>query len=75
MYDYKDTDGLVGRLRSLEAIHADLEARIDAEVKRPLPDDLLVQRMKRQRLKAKDEIAAIAGVMRTIDRQSVPGTA
>ena len=75
MYDYKDTDGLIGRLRSLEAMHADLETRIDAEVKRPLPDDLLIQRMKRQRLKAKDEIAAIAGVMRTIDRPSLPGSA
>ena len=73
MYDYKDTNGLIGRLRSLEALHADLEARIDAEVKRPLPDDLLVQRMKRQRLKAKDEIAAIAGVMRTVERRPMPG--
>ena len=75
MYDDKDTDGLIGRLRSLEATHADLVARIDAEAKRPLPDDLLIQRMKRQRLKAKDEIAAIAGVMRTIDRPSLPGSA
>ncbi len=60
--------GLSKRLQSLHELHASLEARIRKERLRPLPDGLVIQRLKRMRLKAKEEIASIAGVMRTLNK-------
>ncbi|MEM1048484.1 MAG: YdcH family protein [Pseudomonadota bacterium] len=67
--------GLFGRLQTLETLHADLEDRIAVESIRPLPDTLRIQKMKRLRLRAKDEIAAIAGVLRTVSRPPLPEAA
>ena len=67
--------GLRQRLESLETRHADFETRIEAELTRPMPDLLTVQKLKRLRLKAKDEIESIAGVLRTLERPSMPGAA
>ncbi len=75
MYSPRKGDGLIGRLESLESLHADLEARIGAEMARPLPDNLLVQKLKRLRVRAKDEIAIIAGVLRTVSRAHRPDAA
>ncbi len=75
MHSPRKSGGLIGRLGSLESLHADLEARIGAEMTRPLPDNLLVQRLKRLRVWAKDEIANIAGVLRTVSRASPPDLA
>ncbi len=36
--------------------HRGLEAEIAAEMKRPMPDSMLLQRLKRQKLLLKDEI-------------------
>ncbi len=44
------------RLRSLEDKHAVLEARIGAQDSRPKPDDLELARLKREKLRLREEI-------------------
>lgn len=44
---------------ALETKHAALESRIAAEEHRPLPDSALVADLKKQKLKIKEEMAAI----------------
>jgi hypothetical protein len=46
-------------VESLRDKHAFLEQQIDAEMHRPLPDQLLLSRLKREKLKIKDEIARL----------------
>jgi hypothetical protein len=43
-------------VESLRDKHAFLEQQIDAEMHRPLPDQLLLSRLKREKLKIKDEM-------------------
>lgn len=45
------------RYESLMTKHRDLEVALAAEMKRPLPDTLLVQKLKRTKLVVKDELA------------------
>lgn len=47
------------RVESLRAKHARLEAQIDEETHRPLPDTILVTQLKREKLKIKEEIERI----------------
>ena len=51
--------GSGNHLSSLEDKHAELEQAIEVENSRPLPDELLIQELKRQKLRIKDEIARI----------------
>ena len=44
------------RIRSLEERHATLEARIVEEGGRPRPDDLELVRLKREKLRLKEEM-------------------
>jgi hypothetical protein len=44
------------RLRSLEDRHATIERRIAAEDGRPRPDDAEIARLKREKLRLKDEL-------------------
>ena len=41
---------------ALSAKHAGLEARIKAESSRPMPDDILVASLKKQKLRVKEEM-------------------
>ena len=50
---------LEARLAELRQDHADLDAAVQAISLSPLPDMLLIARLKRKKLKLKDEIAAI----------------
>ena len=43
-------------LASLNARHAALDASVDAEARRPLPDQARLARLKREKLKVKEEI-------------------
>ena len=43
-------------LSALQAKHADLDAQLSAEVRRPAPDDNLVAQLKKQKLRLKEEI-------------------
>ena len=52
MQDYVD---------SLRSKHALLEQQIDAELHRPLPDQSTLTRLKREKLRIKDEIARLGG--------------
>ena len=67
--------GLSNRYRSLKAWHREIENKIASEMARPLPDFLAVQALKRQRLRTKDELERLGGVLRLIARPELPGAA
>lgn len=46
-------------VQSLQTKHASLEQQIDDEMHRPLPDQATLSRLKREKLKIKDEIARL----------------
>ena len=46
-------------LATLSARHAALEASVNAEVRRPAPDQVLLARLKREKLKLKEEISQL----------------
>ena len=48
-------------VESLRSKHAHLERQIDDEMHRPLPDQSILSRLKREKLKLKDEIARLDG--------------
>ena len=48
------------RVESLKMRHARLEEEINDEVHRPLPDQVHVTELKRQKLKIKEEISRLA---------------
>ena len=48
-------------VESLRGKHAVLEAKIDDEMHRPLPDQPTLTRLKREKLRIKDEIARLGG--------------
>lgn len=43
---------------ALQAKHAGLDARIKAEISRPMPDATLLATLKKQKLRLKEELAA-----------------
>ncbi|MEM8699410.1 MAG: YdcH family protein [Pseudomonadota bacterium] len=55
---------------ALQRKHADLDAQIHEESAHPLPDFGRVKSLKRSKLKLKDEMALIDGVLRTIGQGS-----
>lgn len=50
---------LEARIRELAARHQDLEHAIEDELARPMVDSLRVSAMKKEKLRLKDEIAAL----------------
>jgi hypothetical protein len=44
---------------SLQTKHAGLERKLQEEMNRPLPDDALVQQLKKQKLRIKEELEHI----------------
>ncbi len=48
-------------VESVRSKHALLEQQIDDELHRPLPDQSILTRLKREKLKIKDEISRING--------------
>jgi hypothetical protein len=44
-------------ISALQAKHAGLDARIKAEVSRPMPDAVLVATLKKQKLRLKEEMS------------------
>jgi hypothetical protein len=45
-----------GHMAALQTKHAELEAQLETENSRPLPDDDLIHRIKKQKLALKDTI-------------------
>ncbi|MGF1477290.1 MAG: YdcH family protein [Geminicoccaceae bacterium] len=50
---------MTDHVESLRTKHATLERAIDDELHRPLPDQALLARLKKQKLKIKDEITRL----------------
>jgi hypothetical protein len=59
MNDDLSEAALEARLAELRQDHADLDAAVQALSATPLPDMLLIARLKRKKLKLKDEVAGI----------------
>jgi hypothetical protein len=59
MNDDLSEDALIARLTELRQEHADLDAAVQAISLSPLPDMLLIARLKRRKLALKDEIVRI----------------
>jgi hypothetical protein len=57
-------------VESLRDKHALLEQEIDAELHRPLPDQLLLSRLKREKLKLKDEMVRVGNGAQGVVRPS-----
>lgn len=58
-----DEETLHARLTELRQDHADLDAAVQAISLSPLPDMLLIARLKRKKLALKDEIARIEDLL------------
>lgn len=50
---------LRARLKELQLEHADLDASIDALGRMPIPDQLMIARLKRKKLLLRDEIVKV----------------
>jgi hypothetical protein len=59
MNDDLSESALEAKLADLRQDHADLDAAVQALSATPLPDMLLIARLKRKKLKLKDEIVGI----------------
>lgn len=46
----------LNRLQALESRHRSTKRKLDEEMKRPLPDSIRIQKLKRKRLWLKDQI-------------------
>jgi hypothetical protein len=44
-------------IEALRSKHAELEAQINEEERRPAPDDIKIHELKREKLRIKDELA------------------
>lgn len=47
------------RMESLKAKHANLEEQLHTEVQRPFPSSEMLSRLKREKLRIKDELARL----------------
>jgi hypothetical protein len=61
--DDLDENSLRDRLAELRQDHADLDAAVQAIAASPLPDMLLIGRLKRKKLSLKDEIARLEALL------------
>ena len=52
-------------VESLRSKHAHLEQEIDDELHRPLPDQSILTRLKREKLRIKDEMARLGSAVRS----------
>ena len=56
---FKETLMASAHFITLKSRHADLDARIHAEERRPAPDTTLLARLKKEKLRVKDELEVI----------------
>lgn len=61
--DIPDEEALRARLAELRQEHADLDASIQAVAVSPVPDMMLIGRLKRKKLVLKDEIVRIEDML------------
>jgi hypothetical protein len=55
----KETGMQQAHLSALETKHAGLDARIAEEIQRPHPDDTLLSRLKKEKLRLKEAISGL----------------
>ena len=60
------------RLNALLLRHQRLERQLRNEVRRPFRDGMTIQRLKRLKLRVKDEMALLKGVMKTVRMPESP---
>lgn len=60
---FPSEEALTARLAELRQDHADLDASIQAIALSPLPDMMLIGRLKRKKLALKDEIARVEDML------------
>ena len=58
-----DEQTLTARLNELKQDHADLDAAVQAISRLPMPDMLLIARLKRKKLALKDEMSRIEDLL------------
>jgi hypothetical protein len=63
LMDELDEDALREKLAELRQDHADLDAAVQAIAGSPLPDMMLIGRLKRKKLALKDEIGRIEALL------------
>ena len=56
------------RMEAIQVRHRQLEDQLDDEARRPQPDMAVLQVLKREKLKLKDEMAFREGLLRTLSR-------
>jgi hypothetical protein len=61
--DDLDEDALRTILAELRQDHSDLDAAVQAIAQSPLPDMMLISRLKRKKLALKDEIARVESLL------------
>lgn len=54
-----NTEKQTKHLEALKEKHKMLDAQIEEEMARPSPDEMLIQSLKKQKLKVKEEIVAL----------------
>ena len=59
----EDEQALHARLKELRLEHADLDASIEALGHMPVPDQLMIARLKRKKLTLRDEIVKIERIV------------
>ena len=59
----EEEKALHARLKVLRLEHSDLDASIEALLRLPLPDQLMIARMKRRKLTLRDEITRIEAIV------------
>ena len=59
----EEEQALHARLKDLRQEHADLDASIEALMHMPLPDQLMIARLKRKKLTLRDEIVKIEAIV------------
>jgi len=67
-------DGVAHRYATLLEQHENLETEIEAESRRRLPDMLLLQRLKRRKLRLKDELGTLERLFDAIGAKVEGGT-
>ena len=59
----EEEEALHARLKALRLEHSDLDASIEALMHMPLPDQLMIARLKRKKLLLRDEIVKIEAIV------------
>ena len=66
--------GIASRYRALLMTHRSLDEKLEAELKRPMPDTAIVRRIKRRKLSIKDELGSMQRLFEAMGTKIEPVT-